>query len=150
MDNPGEDNPSLQYESRCTDVVTFKSSWCRPRYFKNCIRRKCESSSIPTSAKRRWGDWNSTPRDRILTRGRGSASWGRGSTPQPLRQFEHWLEHRSGSYTDKGVLWITLNYCYVMWCWPWNKILTKSLDTDKVVDVFGENQRVFNHYVLFQ
>ena len=32
--------------------VTFKSSSCR--YFKNCIR-KCESSSIPTSAKLRWG-----------------------------------------------------------------------------------------------
>src|SRR6218665_1213170 len=50
-DNPGEDNPSLQYELRYV-VVTFKSSRCR--YFKNCIRMMCESSSIPTSAKLRW------------------------------------------------------------------------------------------------
>jgi len=48
------------------DVVIFKSSWCRPRYFKNCIRRKCESSSIPTSAKRRWGVETRHPRGRIL------------------------------------------------------------------------------------
>ena len=43
--NPGEDMNQ--------DVVTFKSSRCR--HFKNCIRRKCESSSIQTSAKLRWG-----------------------------------------------------------------------------------------------
>jgi len=47
------------------------------------IRRKCESSSIPTSAKPRWGGWNSTPRGRILTWGRGSARWGGGLNPQP-------------------------------------------------------------------
>src|SRR6218665_1743486 len=52
MDNPGEDNPSLQYESRCSNIQIIMM---QPRYFKNCIRRKCESSSIPTSAKLRWG-----------------------------------------------------------------------------------------------
>src|SRR6218665_712154 len=49
--NLGEDNPSLQCE--------FKSSCCR--YFKNCIRRKCESSSISTSAKLRWGGVETRP-----------------------------------------------------------------------------------------
>src|SRR6218665_2214753 len=51
-DNPGEDKPSLSSIS-IKIVVTFKSSHCR--YFKNCIRRKCESSNIPTSTKLRWG-----------------------------------------------------------------------------------------------
>src|SRR6218665_3537811 len=50
-------------------VVTFKSSHCR--YFKNCIGRKCESSSIPTSSKLRWGVEIRPTRGRILTRGRG-------------------------------------------------------------------------------
>ena len=66
------------------DVVTFKSSWCRPRYFKNCIRRKCESSSIPTSAKLRWGGWNSTPRVEFWPEVGGSAWWGRGFNPPNL------------------------------------------------------------------
>src|SRR6218665_3971846 len=48
-DNPGEDNPSLQYELRHSNHHAVE-------YFKNCmIRRKCELSSIPTSAKPRWG-----------------------------------------------------------------------------------------------
>jgi len=48
------------------------------------IKRKCESSSIPTSAKPRWGVETQPPRVEFWPEVGGSAWWGGGSsTPQP-------------------------------------------------------------------
>src|SRR6218665_2325926 len=73
------------------DVVIFKSSLCRPRYFKNCIRRKCESSSISTSAKLRWGVETRPPGVKFLPEVGGRQGEVGGFNPPTPRQFEHWL-----------------------------------------------------------
>src|SRR6218665_3549521 len=76
----GQSGRGQAYSSiRIKIVVTFKSSHCR--YFKNCIRRKCEGNSIPTSAKLRWGVETRPPRGRILTRGRGVGKMREGFNP---------------------------------------------------------------------
>src|SRR6218665_866044 len=56
-----------------------KSSHCR--YFKNCIRRKCESSSIPISAKLRWGVETRPPGVEFLPEVGGRQDEVGGSTP---------------------------------------------------------------------
>ena len=93
------------------DVVTFKSSWCRPRYFKNCIGRKCESSSIPTSTKLRWGVETRPPGVEFWPEVGGRQGEVGGSTPNP-RQFEHWSDVRESMNRVKNGGFLVRKWSY--------------------------------------